>query len=51
MLLVGMGTAGFTLASGYLMREWEQATTLQLQKSAHLVDTRINRAIRLGLPI
>lgn len=45
LLLIGMGTVDFNLASRYLMREWQQTTILQLQKSAQLLDTRINRAV------
>ncbi len=42
-LLVGMGVAGFIYARDSLLNQWREATTLKLQRAAHLVDMRLSR--------
>ncbi len=40
-LLFGMGFAGFIYARDSLLQQWEEATTLKLQRAAHQVDMRL----------
>jgi phosphoserine phosphatase RsbU/P len=41
-LLLVMGFAGFYYARKTLLQQWSEATTLKLQRAAHLVDMRLN---------
>lgn len=43
LLLVAMGVAGFIYARDSLLNQWREATTLKLQRAAHLVDMRLSR--------
>lgn len=43
LLLLGVGILGFTYASQNMFALWREATTLQLQRSAHLIDMRLGR--------
>jgi phosphoserine phosphatase RsbU/P len=40
-LLLGMGFAGFMYARDSLLKQWEEATTLRLQRAAHHLDMRL----------
>lgn len=42
-LLWGMGAIGFVYARNTLIRQWEEAATLKLQRAAHNVDMRLAR--------
>jgi len=43
LLLWGMGAIGFVYARNTLIRQWEEAATLKLQRAAHNVDMRLER--------
>ncbi len=43
LLLWGMGAIGFVYARNTLIRQWEEAATLKLQRAAHNVDMRLAR--------
>ncbi|MGA7877959.1 MAG: hypothetical protein WCA08_20040, partial [Desulfoferrobacter sp.] len=43
LLLLGVGILGFTYASQNMFALWREATTLHLQRSAHLIDMRLGR--------
>ncbi|MGB5985802.1 MAG: SpoIIE family protein phosphatase [Desulfobacterales bacterium] len=42
-LLLGLGGAGFIYTRNMLLRQWGEATTLKLQRAAHLLDMELNR--------
>ncbi len=47
LLLIGGGFAGFLYARNILLSQWKEATTLKLQRAAHLVDMRLSRPKQL----
>jgi sigma-B regulation protein RsbU (phosphoserine phosphatase) len=44
LLLFGMGFAGFIYARNSLLAQWREAAILKLQRAAHSVDMRLDRA-------
>lgn len=46
LLLLGMGFAGFIYARNSLLAQWREAAILKLQRAAHSVDMRLDRAKR-----
>ncbi len=47
LLLIAGGFAGFLYARNILLSQWKEATTLKLQRAAHLVDMRLSRPKQL----
>lgn len=47
LLLIGVGTAGFFFVRHVLLTDWQEATVLKLQRSAHQVDMKLRRPIDL----
>lgn len=46
LLLLGMGFVGFIYARNSLLAQWREAAILKLQRAAHSVDMRLDRAKR-----
>jgi sigma-B regulation protein RsbU (phosphoserine phosphatase) len=47
LLLLGMGFGGFIYARNSLLAQWREAAVLKLQRAAHSVDMRLERAKKL----
>lgn len=43
LLLLAMGVAGFVYARSTMLKQWEEAALLRLQRAAHVVDMRLAR--------
>jgi sigma-B regulation protein RsbU (phosphoserine phosphatase) len=43
LLLLAMGFAGFVYARSTMLKQWEEAALLRLQRAAHVVDMRLAR--------